>query len=200
MYEMKPELMGGFRTSLGPELATCISIPIPILNQDILDAVCEARDENIIVPVDDIGDREIVGQIRYSDVYGKDAPLEFEYDQDKCMTCSFTCPVEYYCPMKAFSRFKKEIDQDKCFHCGACVFNCIAGAFKKKNGEHIRNLGSPYIESLGIHIPIIWRMSDRLRAQEETEYLKELMLDGEFLLIDTDFDMQQSRKISEVGL
>lgn len=200
MDEMKPELMGGFRTTLGPEIVTTIAIPIPILNQEILDAICEARDENIIVPVDDIGDREVVGEIRYSEVFGPEAPLEFEHDPDKCMTCSFACPVEFYCPMKAFSRTKKEIDQDKCFHCGACVVNCLAGAFKKRHGDYIQHLGTPFVKSLGIHLPILWRQSDRLRAQAETEYLKALMLKGEFMLIDTDFDMQQSRKIAAVGL
>jgi putative methanogenesis marker 16 metalloprotein len=190
MFLMDPEFMGGFKTSYGPEITNTVAIPIPLLNQEIIDEVANALDENTPLPVADIGDRIPLEFKMYSDVWapgGEPSGLEIEFDPDRCIYCSLNCPAEYYCPMGAISWRKKEIDQTKCFACGACTLNCLGGAFREKDREYRGCLGR--IQAQGFYLPIIFRQSDRRRSLLAAEYLKELMEKGEFLLADTDLTL-----------
>ncbi len=187
MFQMDPEFIGGFKTSYGPEVVNSVAIPIPLLSQEIIDEIADALDENIPLPVADIGDRVPLEYQRYSDVWspmGQSSGLEIEFDPDRCIYCSINCPAEYYCPMGAISWRKKEIDQVKCFACGACTLNCLGGAFKEKDREYRGNLG--IIRVQGFDLPIVFRQSDRRRSLLLAAYLKDLMDRGEFLLADTD--------------
>ena len=139
------------------------------------------------VPVADYGDRVPLEFKRYADLWspdGETAGLEVEFDPERCISCSFNCPAEYYCPMGAISWRKKEIDQNLCFACGACTLNCLGGAFKEKGREYRGSLG--VLHAQGFDLPIIFRQSDRRRGILAAAYLKELMEKGEFLLADTD--------------
>jgi putative methanogenesis marker 16 metalloprotein len=187
MFQMDPLLMGGFKTSYGLEIITTVAIPIPLLDQEIIDGIAEALDENIPAPVADIGDRQPLEIKRYSDLWspdGEPAGLEIEFDPERCVSCSYNCPAEHYCPMGAISWRKKEIDQDICFACGACTLNCLGGAFKEKGREYRGGLG--FLHAQGFDLPIIFRQSDRRRGILASSYLKEKMDKGEFLLADTD--------------
>jgi len=187
MFQMDPELIGGFKTSYGPEFANSVAVPIPLVSQEVIDGIADALDENIPLPIADIGDRVPLEYQRYSDAWsamGQPSGLEIEFDPDRCIYCSFNCPAEYYCPMDAISWRKKEIDQEKCFACGACTLNCLGGAFHEKEREYRGCLG--VIRAQGFDFPIVFRQSDRRRALVHAEYLKELMKKGEFLLADTD--------------
>ncbi len=191
MFQMDPEFLGGFKTSYGPEICNSVAIPIPLIDREIIDGIAEALDENVPLPVADIGDRVPLEFSRYSDVWspgGMPSGLEIEFDPEKCIACSFNCPAEYYCPMGAISWRKKEIDQTLCYACGACTLNCLGGAFKEKEREYRGNLG--ILHAQGIDLPIIFRQSDRRRANLAAVYLKELMETGEFLLADTDLPIQ----------
>lgn len=187
MFQMDPEFLGGFKTSYGPEITNTVAIPIPLLCQEIIDGITEALDENVPIPVADIGDRVPLEFKRYADVWspgGEPSGLEVEFDPERCIFCSFNCPAEYYCPMGAISWRKKEIEQTLCFACGACTLNCLGGAFKEKEREYRGNLG--ILNAQGVDLPIIFRQSDRRRGILAAAYLKELMEKGEFLLADTD--------------
>ena len=182
MLGMDPEFMGGFKTSFGVEVTNGIAMPFPVLNADILDDLANCLDENIPLKIADIGDRIPIVNATYADVW-KDAKLEVEFDGERCICCSFQCPAEYYCPMGAISWRKKEIDQTLCVACGACAANCLGGAFMGK-GDVPRGRISD-IHAFGRDIPVLFRQSNRYRAQVLAEYLKDLMLDGGFMLNDS---------------
>ncbi|MBI5968692.1 MAG: methanogenesis marker 16 metalloprotein [Deltaproteobacteria bacterium] len=187
MLQMDPEFIGGFKTSDGPEITNSVALPISLLSQEVIDGVAEALDENIPLPIADIGDRIPLEFKRYSDAWspiGQPSGLEMEFDPDRCICCSFSCVAEYYCPMEAISWRKKEIDQKKCFGCGACTMNCLGGAFKEKGREYRGSLG--VIQAQGFDLPVVFRQSDRRRSLLLEAYLKELMERGQFLLTETD--------------
>ncbi len=187
MFQMDPEFMGGFKTSYGVEVTNGIAVPFPILNQDILDDISNCLDENIRLVIADIGDRIGVTEGTYADIWSG-AKLEVEFDPDRCIYCSFQCPAEYYCPMGAISWKDKEIDESLCFSCGACTANCPGGAFKGKEDVPKGNMG--HVHALDTDIPVIFRQSNRYRAELVAEYLKEIMEKGEFLLNDSDLELK----------
>ncbi len=187
MFQMDPEFLGGFKTCFGPEIVNSVAIPIPLLDQEVIDEISEDLDENIPLPIADLGDRITLEYKRYSDAWspmGHPSGLEIEFDPDRCIYCSFNCPAEYYCPMGAISWRKKEINQEKCFACGACTLNCLGGAFKEKDRDYRGNLGTIHVQ--GFDLPIVFRQSDRKRSLLLASYLKELIDKGELLLADTD--------------
>lgn len=187
MRGMDPEFMGGFITGGGVEVINSVAVPFPILNQGVLDDLSRCLDENIPLHLADIGDRLHIADVNYADVWAG-ARLEIEFDPDRCICCSFTCAAEYYCPMQAISWRDKTIDAKLCYGCGACTSNCPGGAFMGKGDIPRGCVGS--IHALGTEIPILFRQSNRHRAQLLAEYLKEIMLKGDFLLNDSDLKME----------
>ncbi|MHC1582756.1 MAG: homocysteine biosynthesis protein, partial [Candidatus Syntropharchaeia archaeon] len=65
---MNPEYMGGFLTSEGPEVINSISIPIPVINEEVLRSVM-VRDEEIELPVAEIHDRLPFHKSNYREVW-----------------------------------------------------------------------------------------------------------------------------------
>lgn len=187
MMNMDPEFMGGFITSNGLEVINSIAMPIPILNQDILDDLSKSLDENIPLVISDIGDRVPLGSVTYADAWSG-AKLEVEFDPERCICCSFKCQAEYYCPMQAISWKDKSIDKKLCFGCGACTANCLGGAFMGKGDVPRGHVGT--IRAFCADIPIVFRQSNRHRAQILAEYLKEIMEKGEFLMNDSDMELR----------
>ena len=186
MLKMDAEFMGGFRTFGAIEIVNSLAVPIPGLDEEVIDTIASVLDENIALPLADLGDRLPMYQLNYGDVW-INADLEFEFDPDECVRCSQSCIAEYYCPMHAIDWQKKTLDEDKCFHCGACNVNCPGGAFRPKEGEYKGHMGLVHVKGLDATLPITFRQSDRFRALKLTEYLKEIMQRGEFLFADTDF-------------
>lgn len=187
MFGMDPEFMGGFNTSGGVEVINSIAIPFPVLNQDILDDLSKCLDENIPLHFADIGDRIHLADATYADLWAG-AKLEIEFDPSRCIYCSFKCAAEYYCPMQAISWKDKKIDEKLCFGCGACTANCPGGAFMGKGDVPRGNIGQ--IHALDTDIPVIFRLSNRHRAHILAEYLKGIMMKGEFLLSDSDLELK----------
>lgn len=187
MSGMDPQYMGGFRTSFGVEVTNGLAIPFPITDQDVLDGLATCLDETIPLQIADLGDRIGISSITYADVW-KGAPLEVEFDAERCICCSFQCPAEYYCPMGAISWKDKLIDESLCVACGACTANCLGGAFKGKGDVPKGCMG--WVHAFDRDIPIIFRQSNRYRSEKLAAHLKDLMLKGEFLLADSDFDLK----------
>jgi putative methanogenesis marker 16 metalloprotein len=187
MSGMDPEFMGGFKTSYGVEVTNSIAVPFPILNQDIIDDLSNCLDENIPLHLADIGDRIPILDLTYADIWAG-AKLEVEFDPERCIYCSFQCPAEYYCPMGAISWKDKEIDETICFGCGACTSNCLGGAFMGKGDVPKGRIGQ--VHAFDTDIPVIFRQSNRHRAELLAEYLKEIMEKGKFLLNDSDLELQ----------
>jgi len=162
--------MGGFVTSAGPECIGSWAVPIPVLNESILENI-KKLDRDIALPIMDVNIRQTICKTSYEDVWGG-ADLEIEFDLRKCIGCK-SCTVEPVCPMRAitFERGQIKRDKKKCFNCGLCVSQCIGGAFRG-------NLGA--INFDGKDIPILLRESDRARAIRLTEALKNQILDGSF--------------------
>ncbi len=178
-----PQFMGGFRTSDGVEVTNSLAVPFAVTNQEILDNLMSCRDELLPHRIGDLADRLKLIEIRYADIW-RDAPLEVRFDPERCICCSFQCEAEYYCPMGAISWKDKTIDQDLCVACGACTGNCQGGAFMGKGWAPRRGLGDVHI--FDQEVPIIFRQSNRLRAERLARLLKERLLNRSFYLVDTD--------------
>jgi putative methanogenesis marker 16 metalloprotein len=163
LHEMNPELMGGFVTSAGPECICSWAIPIPITSREILQEIARL-DRELDLPIMDVTRRLLLGHADYGQVW-QDSDLEVTFDPRECRGCS-RCQVEPICPMRAvcFDGNAASRDESRCFHCGLCVTACVSGAFKC-------NLGT--IRLGRMRIPVVLRQSDRLRAQQMAEDLKE---------------------------
>lgn len=183
MHDMDPQYMGGFRTSCGVEVTNSLAVPFPVLNEDILRGLAECLDENLPHNVGDFSDRVKIASVNYADIW-EGAPLEVEFDFDRCIGCSFQCEAEYYCPMNAISWKNKDIDQSLCVACGACTGNCPGGAFMGKGWTPRRGLKSLHV--FGKDVPIIFRQSNRLRSERLAETLRDQLLNGGFRFLDTD--------------
>jgi putative methanogenesis marker 16 metalloprotein len=168
MHDMRPEYLGGFRTSAGPEIWTSWAVPIPIVNEQVLENV-KKLDEEIKLGVLDIHNRLQVGEITYADVW-RDFSVKF--DRSNCIECK-ECPVASLCPSDAFDALAKEVDEDLCYNCGACVHLCEEGAFK---------CNLCVVTLSGKEIPVTLRQSDRKRASKLAEMLKQKILDGDFTI------------------
>ncbi|MFB3764298.1 MAG: methanogenesis marker 16 metalloprotein [Methanotrichaceae archaeon] len=170
MHHMDPEYMGGFVTSAGPECIGSWAVPIPVLNESILENI-KKLDRDISLPIMDVNIRQTICKTNYEDVWGG-SDLEIELDPGRCVSCK-SCAVEPVCPMRAitFEKGRIERDKERCFNCGLCASQCIGGAFKA-------NLGIVNFE--GKRIPILVRQSDRARAIRLAETLKLQILKGSF--------------------
>ncbi len=183
MRLMDPQYMGGFRTSCGVECTSSLAVPFPVIDQGVLDGLAQCLDENLVHRVGDFSDRVAIATTNYAKIWSG-APLEVEFDFDRCIGCSFQCEAEYYCPMNAISWKDKTIDQDLCVACGACTGNCPGGAFHGKGREPRRGVGD--LELFGKTMPIIFRQSNRLRSERLAGVLKDALLNGSFRLLSTD--------------
>lgn len=174
MVGMDPEYMGGFMTDAGVEVLNAIAVPIPILDEATLRGVLEARDETIRLPVADVSDRLPFTETTYAEVW-RGPDLQVRYDPAKCVTCSFACVAEHYCPVGAIVWREKRHDDALCLACGACTVNCVGGAFTAELGQ---------LTVDGRKVPITFRQSDRRRAMKIADLLRDRMRRGEFLLGD----------------
>ena len=170
MFDMEPKYMGGIRTSEGVEVLNAVSIPIPVLDASVLSGIANALDERLRLPVADVSDRLPIDEITYADVWQRQ-DLDVHVDTSKsCAECRDSCAAAAICPVQAIDPKSRHIDFDRCTRCGACAVVCRSGAFRV-------DLGS--VMAVGEMRPITFRTSDRLRALELTEKLKDKLLRGE---------------------
>ncbi len=176
MHGMDPELMGGFRTSAGPECIASWAMAIPITGDSVLKGILRT-DRDIPMVVNDVDKRVMIGNSSYSDAWkGTDPGVRF--DPKACLDCDICKPIRD-CPMEAIYRKNDRIvlDRHLCFNCGLCSTICPGGVFTAE-------LGRIHFEKDGIRhdIPITLRQSDRKRAEELAGKLKKKLEDGEFRL------------------
>lgn len=169
IFEMKPEYMGGFNTSEGPETICSWAVPIPIVNERIFKGIKFTDSEAPLNLVNVIG-RETLHKIDYGQVWNKDS-YYIKFERKKCIECD-PCPIESICPTDCFT-VENGIDKSHCFNCGTCVMNCPENAFEGNLGK-VR-----YKEH---DIPIVGRESDRHGAIQMSIELKERILAGTFPL------------------
>jgi putative methanogenesis marker 16 metalloprotein len=167
MRRMVPEMMGGFITAEGPECTTSVAIPIPVLNDEILQnlLVTNAR---IPLPVSNIQDRVPFALSHYGEVWDN-TDGTITYSPESCVQCD-PCEAEAICPTGAITP-GEGIDPQRCVHCGTCIQVCPGGAFTG-------SLGSVTVD--GRQVPITLRQSSRERALQLCDYLKTLILEGTF--------------------
>ncbi len=177
MHAMMPEMMGGFVTSTGPECNTSVAIPIPVLDDMVLDGL-RITNKGIPLPVADVSDRIPFATASYADVWdGTDPAIIFS--RNACIQCD-PCAAAQACPTGAITP-QEGIDPLACVNCGTCVRECPAHAFSA-------NLGSLPIGTR--RVPITLRQSDRARAQLLCEHLKTLILDRKFSLTEKVEDLR----------
>ena len=165
---MKPEYMGSFKTSYGPEPICSIAVPIPILNEEIFNNIIKS-DKEVPLTILNLVGREKLGEITYGDVWDNNFLVRFE--AQKCKKCD-ECSIETTCPTSAFS-LESGIDRSRCFNCGMCAIECPDNAF-------IADLKSINFE--GKEVPIVLRQSDRFGAIKLARELKTMILEGKFVL------------------
>jgi len=113
--------------------------------------------------------RNKVGEITYGDVWDNNFSIIF--DPKKCIDCE-DCPVDGACPTNAFN-LKTGIDRTRCFNCGTCAVVCPEEAFKA-------DLKTIKFEDK--NIPVVLRQSDRYGAIKLATELKNMILNGDFLI------------------
>lgn len=174
MKTMHEKYLGGFKTSVGPEVFDTVGIPIPILDEKILENF-NIVDEDIPLPIAHIKGRHLpLGKTNYGKVWAKGYDERPEFNSEKCIKCK-ECLVEKYCPTNAF--FKGNISDLNCFGCGLCGNICLGNAFSINTG-----VLKDKINGVDEEIPIVLRQSDRKRAGLITDELKDKIENGEFLL------------------
>jgi putative methanogenesis marker 16 metalloprotein len=182
MRGMKPEYMGGFVTAAGPESISSWAVPLPVLDDKILENA-KKLDGQTRLPVADVHDRMPFFVSDYGKVW-QGVDLNIRFDRSICTgggkpgrACAgeggCACRVEAICPTGAFSHSKMKIDKSLCFNCGACVRLCPRGAF-------LGRLGTVNIN--GKKVPVTLRQSNRMRAEQIASELKRRIENGSFLL------------------
>lgn len=173
MKQMNNYYLGGFRTGLGPEVFDSVAIPIPVLNEDILNNL-KVMNKDISLPVCDIHGRHLpIDTVDYT--VWENVDYRPTTDPDSCFGC-IPCLPEIYCPTKAYKK-DKTVDPELCFGCGYCATVC-------PRGVPSIDMGRIEIEADGKtrKIPVTCRQSDKQRALKISMELKNRLLDGTFRL------------------
>ena len=172
MKKMDPDYMGGFMTSEGPECIVSWGVPIPILDDTLLENV-RVLDEQIQLSLLDVSVRKPIAQIDYGKLW-KETSLSVKVDADNCMKCDI-CRAVKSCPMSAISEMP-DINRHRCFNCGLCSTIC-PDVFHADLGKV-----QVCIDGIEREIPVACRQSDRIRALKISRELKSKLLDKSFLL------------------
>ncbi|MBN1134907.1 MAG: methanogenesis marker 16 metalloprotein [Methanosarcinaceae archaeon] len=175
MKSMVSEYMGGFITSAGPEIINTWAVPVPVLNQNLLDSIIKL-DSELKLDIVDVNGRVKLCETTYADVWeGSDTTVT--YNPDRCIKCC-VCEVERTCPTGAVKCSGLTIavhDAKLCFNCGLCVSICDGRSFSANLGTLHYNDGKTEKD-----IPVVVRQSDRVRALKAAEELKQKILSGDF--------------------
>ncbi|RAP51636.1 MAG: hypothetical protein BZ138_04705 [Methanosphaera sp. rholeuAM270] len=171
--DMNPYYIGGFKTSMGPEIFNSVAIPIPVLNDEILENL-KVLNDDITLPVCDIHGRHLpIDDVDYT--VWDNVDYRPKTDPEKCFNC-IPCLPEIYCPVNAYAK-DKTIDAELCVGCGYCSYVCPRGVPDIELGNI-----EITVDNKKKIIPVTCRQSDKKRAIEISEELKEALLDGSFKL------------------
>lgn len=171
MHLMRPEYMGGFRTSVSPECTISVGTAFPVLDQGMLDRL-SVLNEDAELPLCDVRDRKPIASDRYSSVW-KSGNIAVEADMSKCLHCG-TCMADALCPRDASP--SEGIDRSRCMDCGGCVSSCVGKAFSCDMGS----VGFPDGPAGGV--PVRLRQSSRSIGLKVCEDLKRMVREGDWSL------------------
>jgi putative methanogenesis marker 16 metalloprotein len=175
MHQMEAEQMGGFVTSAGPECICSWAVPIPVISKTILAEIARP-DRDIVLPVNDVKSRMVIGQADYGDVW-TNVDLEVEFAAEKCSGCT-PCQAAAACPMQAIKSDADGVQRSEalCFNCGLCATVCPSGVFSCRLGAiRLRTAAG-----IARTVPVVLRQSDRLRAVRLAKELKRRIINGSF--------------------
>lgn len=159
MREMKPEYMGGFVTSAGPECITSIAAAIPVVDEETISCL-SVLDDDIVLPVVDVTYRRLVGESDYGRIWqGTDHRIVA--NPMNCMFCG-DCLAAEFCPTKAIMMGGGVIES-RCVSCGTCVRTCPGEVYSMEMG---------FVDPDSCEIPVVLRQSDRSRGEMICEDLK----------------------------
>ncbi|MDO9549539.1 MAG: methanogenesis marker 16 metalloprotein [Methanoregula sp.] len=165
---MDPDMMGGFVTSAGPECLVSCAVPIPVLDNESLQALSVLH-EQIPLPVADVADRTLLALTTYGEVWnGTDPVIKFE--PLLCTSCE-PCIAAARCPVGAITA--GPINYHRCVHCGTCTITCPAHAYHGRLGSLTVNTSQ---------VPVTLRQSSLIHAKRLCERLKHRIVKGEFFL------------------
>ncbi|WP_400236535.1 methanogenesis marker 16 metalloprotein [Methanomethylophilus alvi] len=170
MHQMRPELMGGFRTSEGPECLTSVASAIPITSEKGLEGV-SVLDEDVYLPVADVRDRKPLFREDYASVW-KGTDHRVSIDPAKCLGCR-ECQADLSCPRDAKPSALRR--NDLCMDCGLCTYTCVGGVFGAVMGS---------VSFDGRTVPIGVRQSSRSAAEDLCVELKGMVENGNWKLRD----------------
>lgn len=173
MHLMKPEYMGGFKTSAGPECTISVGTVFPVFDQKMLDDLIVTNKESAM-PLCDVRDRKPICMGNYASVWTKDNDV-VKADMSKCIHCEI-CSADLHCPRDAFP--SKGIDRSLCMECGNCVVNCNGSAFSCDMGSVEFHMP----DGNTINVPVIQRQSSRKIGKKVCEELKKSVSDGNWSL------------------
>ncbi|MBQ3718670.1 MAG: methanogenesis marker 16 metalloprotein [Methanomicrobium sp.] len=182
MKDMMPEFMGGLTSKSGRESVIAVAVAIPVLDSESIKAL-SVTDKEIPLPVIDLDKSVKVGDADYGAVW-QDADRSIEVNPLNCLYCG-GCPAGSLCPRKAVI-LGGGVIQSRCISCGRCLNTCPGEVYSMNTGSITIKEGCKegITEGIteGMSIPIKLRLSDRRRAEEICEIMKEMIEDGEFSL------------------
>lgn len=168
MKGMDHRMMGGMKTSKGPECLTSLAIPIPVLDEEVLSGL-KVLDSDVPLPVSDVNGRTAHSKVNYGHIWqGTDKAVHV--DTDRCLNHP-DCAAMRMCPTEAISN-RFHINRNLCINCGTCVRVCQGGVFHARLGT---------IEIAEGTMPVSLRQSDRLRAEKLCNILKTRIQKHEFI-------------------
>ncbi len=168
MHQMRPEFMGGFRTSEGPECLTSVASAIPVTSERGLKEV-SVLDGDIRLPLADVKDRRPLFSDSYASVWnGTDRRVSI--DPGKCLRCDM-CQADDLCPRDAKPSLLAR--GDLCMDCGLCASTCVGGVFSARLGSVVFG---------GRTVPVGVRQSSRAIAEDLCAELKERVAGGDWNL------------------
>lgn len=171
MHLMRPEYMGGFRTSVSPECTISVGTAFPVLDEEMLDRL-SVLNEDAELPLCDVRDRMPIASDRYSSVWKRGNTIVVA-DMSRCLHCD-SCAADALCPRDASP--SKGMDRSRCMNCGGCVSSCAGKVFSCDLGA----VGFPDGPAGGV--PVRMRQSSRSIGLKVCEDLKCRVRDGDWSL------------------
>ncbi len=171
MHLMKPEYMGGFRTSLSPECTISVGVAFPVIDDKTLEGL-SVLNENTELPLCDVRDRKPICVDRYASVW-RDDNVTVNVDLTKCHHCP-ECNADRLCPRDAIP--SEGIDRSRCMDCGFCISACVGGVFSCDLGT----VGFPDGPRNGV--PVRQRQSSRSIGLKVCDDIKSRVQAGDWSL------------------
>lgn len=168
MFDMNPDLMGGFVTSKGAECLTSFAAVIPVSDEETF-AALQVTDADIPLPVIDVSSRRPVSAAAYADVW-QGTDTEITVRKENCSHCG-ECAASLSCPVSALGN--PFVISESCVSCLTCTVSCRSGVYSADGGT---------VSIDGKNVPVHLRQSDRRRGEKAARLLKSKIESGEWVM------------------